>query len=52
MLGLRKQSIEIRLAEIKRELAGASDDQVAKLISERTQLKELTRHPLEPLAGS
>ena len=52
VLRLRNQSIESRLAEIKRELAGASDDQVVKLISERTQLKELTRHPLEPLAGS
>jgi hypothetical protein len=25
---------------------------LAKFLAERTQLKELTRHPLEPLAGS
>jgi len=52
VLRLRNQFIESRLAGIKREFAGASDDQLAKLISERTQLKELTLHPLEPLAGS
>ena len=52
VLRLRNQFIESRLAGIKRELTGASEDQLVKLISERTQLKELTRHPLEPLAGS
>ena len=52
VLRLRNQFIESRLAGIKREFTGASDDQVAKLISERTQLKELTLEPLEPLAGS
>ena len=52
VLRLRNQFIERRLAGIKRELTGASDDQLAKLLAERMQLKDLTRHPLEPLAGS
>ena len=52
VLRLRNQFIERRLGGIKRELTGANDDQLAKLLAERTQLKELTRHPLEPLAGS
>ena len=52
VLRLRNQSIERRLGGIKRELTGASDEQLVKLLAERTQLKDLTRHPLEPLAGS
>ena len=52
VLRLRNQFIERRLGGIKRELTGANDDQLAKLLAERTQLKELTRHPLAPLAGS
>ena len=52
VLRLRNQFIERRLGGIKRELTGASDEQLAKLLAERAQLKELTRHPLEPLAGS
>ena len=52
VLRLRNQFIERRLGGIKRELTGASDEQLAKLLAERKQLKDLTRHPLEPLAGS
>ena len=49
---LRNQFIERRLTGIKRELSGANDEQLVKLIAERDQLKELTRNSLEPLAGS
>ena len=52
VLRLRNQFIEHRLAGIQRELAGATEEQLIKLIAERAQLKELTRHPLEPLAGA
>ena len=52
VLRLRNQFIERRLTAIKRELAGVNDEKLAKLIAERDQLKELTRHSLEPLAGS
>ena len=52
VLRLRNRFIERRLGGIKRQLTGANDEQLAKLLAERTQLKELTRHPLEPLAGS
>jgi DNA primase len=52
VLRLRNRFIERRLGGIKRELTGANDEQLAKLLAKRTQLKELTRHPLEPLADS
>ncbi|MEC8972772.1 MAG: hypothetical protein VX509_02575, partial [Verrucomicrobiota bacterium] len=52
VLRLRNQFIERRLARIQRELPGATDERLAKLLDERAQLKELTRHPLEPLAGN
>ena len=52
VLRLRNQFIERRIAGIQRELPGATDEQLAKLLAERAQLKELTRHPLEPLAGA
>ncbi len=52
VLRLRNQFIERRLVGIKRELTGASDEQLTKFLAERKQLKDLTSHPLEPLAGS
>ena len=52
VLRLRNQFIALRIAGIQRELPGATDEQLAELLAERAQLKELTRHPLEPLAGA
>ena len=52
VLRLRNQFIERRLGGIKREVNGASDEQLTKFLAERKQLKDLTSHPLEPLAGS
>jgi len=52
VLRLRNQFIERRLAGIQRELPVVGDEPLAKLLAERTQLKEQTRHPLEPLAGA
>ncbi|MEC9080300.1 MAG: DNA primase [Verrucomicrobiota bacterium] len=52
VLRLRNQFIKSRLAGIQRELPGAGDELLSKLLTEREQLKKLTRHPLEPLAGA
>ena len=54
VLRLRNQFIKRRLAEIQHKLheVGKDEDKLKSSLAERAQLKELTRHPLEPLAGA